>query len=505
MPNIEIKVQLSTLNFRNEAIVVTDANGKIIETWTHHDFPRTFSQLYKQYLNCNLNSTYPNKKKGVRYTVVMVISHPIFFLKNALHAKKLVLSLSKENIVLPLTFSVKDDARKFWISREAVKNGMRASTLASHLEIDLVNLTKAYKGWVWGIGITKGRDEVSRFKSHELEFIVSEPWESSTSQVLFTEEKSHVKFGVKKFNNGRIIHGKYLVKDHEFFPVDFRQFQPTRYSVSDAVVNYETKEVAFLSPISSTQKVSSAIFVGSHSNYFHFVYECLTRLIYLQQIPDAPKKIIVSADLPGTLVDLLEKFFDLQCIFAGYYQEIIVEDLWLGYTVEQPGMMKIDGRMETFKSIRNQIRKSLERDDSITPNLNIFVRRPFKSTRPLQNRSLLIAIAILNGFKVISPEKLDITQQIMVFENANRIIGEEGAALTNLLFVNENTKVLELQEPIMHSKNLFRDYSMIKPDNYFLAIGDPWKFGESGFSRDGFIINPFRVLKWIWQTKKNAL
>ena len=502
MLNAEITVRLSTITFRNQSIVITDARGKQFKSRTRHDFPRTPSQLIKQYSNCNLTKSSPHKIKAIRYALAMVVSHPIFFVKNAVHAKRLVLTLPRENISLPLSLSVDNDSRKFWISREAVRSGMRASTLASHLEIDLVNLTTSYIGWVWGIYITKGKDESSRFESHDLEFIISEPWRSSNSQILYSNKKSQISFGVKKFNQGSIIHGKFLVQGSEIFPIDFRQFQSTRYSVTDAIVSPGSNRIKLLSPISKTRNLKSAIFVGSHSNYFHFVYECLTRLIYLQQMTNSPRQIIVSSDLPSTLIELLETYFDLECILADYYEEITVDDLWLGYTSEVPGLMKVDGRVEAFKLIRSQIRNSLKQDDSLIRDLDIFVRRPFRSTRPLQNRSFLIAIAILNGFKVVSPEKLDISEQIRVFENAKRIIGEEGAALTNLLFVTENSKVLELQEPLMHSKNLFRDYSMLKPDHYSLSLGAACKFGESGFSRDGFSINPFSLMKWIWLTRE---
>lgn len=498
----EITVQLSTLYFRNQTVVITDASGNIFRSRTSHDIPHTFSQLRKQYLNCNRNSAFINSKKVIGYVLVMLLSYPIFFLKNAINAKKFTLTISQESMTLPLTLSMEHDTRKFWVSREAVKNGIRASSLASHLEIELVNLTTLYSGWVWGILLTQASVETSTFKSHELELAVLEPAKSSASQILFTDQKAKISFGVSKLQNASVVHGKFVVKCDEIYPVDFRQFQPTRYSVADVEVDLEINKIKIISPISAKRKLQSAIFVGSHSNYFHFIYECLTRLIYIQEIPNAPSQIVVSAELPETLIVLLEKYFGLECILVDYYEELIVEDLWLGFTQESPGLMKIDGRAESLKMIRNQIENSMEVEDSLDYKPNIFVRRPFKSTRPLQNRLLLILIAILNGFKIVSPEKLDITDQIRVFKNANRIIGEEGAALTNLLFIKANSKVLELQEPLMHSKNLFRDYSMLKPDSYALEIGTPCKFGESGFSRDGFIINPFRVIKWILLTKK---
>jgi hypothetical protein len=109
----------------------------------------------------------------------------------------------------------------------------------------------------------------------------------------------------------------------------------------------------------------------------------------------------------------------------------------------------------------------------------------------------------MHGFKVISPEKFGILEQVLLFRNAQLIIGEEGAALTNLLFISENVSVLELQEPVMHSKNLFRNFSDLPPAQYQVLFGVPMKIGESGFSRDGFFVNPIRFLLWIRRTRNS--
>ena len=62
-------------------------------------------------------------------------------------------------------------------------------------------------------------------------------------------------------------------------------------------------------------------------------------------------------------------------------------------------------------------------------------RRPF-------NEKECIACAKEFGFEVVYPELMSFEQQVGLFHNAECIIGGSGAAFTNLVYCNENIKVV---------------------------------------------------------------
>jgi hypothetical protein len=459
--------------------------------------------LYKQYFNCNrfvlINSF--ARVKATAYALAMLSSHPIFFLLSSFRAKKITLSISEVEINLPIEISLPNENKNFWVSREAARKGVAVESLASSLEINLTNLKDNFGGYVWDIDLQPAGDLSHFFILNNLKLNIVTPDTLPNYESLHEDVASGVNFGMVKVKNGSVIHGRFAISENNFLPLSVHQLLQTRYEVAESIIFPNKLEANLIAPIKKNISLESAIFVGTHSNYFHFIYECVTRLIYLRRVHGCPKNIIVSDELPKTLIAFLQKFFDLEVVVCPYYTQITVDELWLGTTEENLGFMKIDGRRDAFDLIRKQVYGSISGSNSTMHPRSIFVRRPFKSSRPLQNRMMLTVVAKSQGFTIVSPEKLEIVEQVLLFKNAFRIIGEEGAALTNLLFIPKSASVLELQEPVMHSKNLFRDFSDLSPAQYRVFFGIPSKFGESGFSRDGFFVSPFKVYRWIHKTR----
>ena len=74
----------------------------------------------------------------------------------------------------------------------------------------------------------------------------------------------------------------------------------------------------------------------------------------------------------------------------------------------------------------------------------IFVSRKGARLRQLKNENELISALASNGYDVLIPDSSNHPVQIETFMQAEVIIAVHGAALTNLLFCNAGTKVVEL-------------------------------------------------------------
>lgn len=77
-------------------------------------------------------------------------------------------------------------------------------------------------------------------------------------------------------------------------------------------------------------------------------------------------------------------------------------------------------------------------------NLNLFI--PRKNSRKLVNSDECYEILKNYGFIIFEPENYSFEEQVLFFNNASTIIGNHGAALTNILFMDQGT-VLELFSP----------------------------------------------------------
>ena len=77
-----------------------------------------------------------------------------------------------------------------------------------------------------------------------------------------------------------------------------------------------------------------------------------------------------------------------------------------------------------------------------------------------------------NNFKILYPDKLTLVQQIKKFNEASIIIAPHGAALSNIIFINKNCKIIELngnKDVRWHYAKIMKDLKFWK--NYYLLIG----------------------------------
>ena len=75
----------------------------------------------------------------------------------------------------------------------------------------------------------------------------------------------------------------------------------------------------------------------------------------------------------------------------------------------------------------------------------IIVSRGSSTTRRWLNENECINLLDTLNFKLIDPSKLSLSQQVEAFSNAEIILGPHGAGLTNIMFCNPGTKVIEIR------------------------------------------------------------
>jgi hypothetical protein len=90
---------------------------------------------------------------------------------------------------------------------------------------------------------------------------------------------------------------------------------------------------------------------------------------------------------------------------------------------------------------------------TLRPNRKIFISRENAKTRKLINADeLLMAI---KGWEIIKLEEMNIKDQFKTFAEATHVLATHGAGLVNLLWCNEGTKVIEIQDTKMLHKKVY--------------------------------------------------
>ena len=75
---------------------------------------------------------------------------------------------------------------------------------------------------------------------------------------------------------------------------------------------------------------------------------------------------------------------------------------------------------------------------------SIYFSRKAQKTRRLENEDSLLEVLARHGVEVLSPESLPHADQVRLMTEVRRLVGVEGAALTNMLFADKPITVLEI-------------------------------------------------------------
>lgn len=94
--------------------------------------------------------------------------------------------------------------------------------------------------------------------------------------------------------------------------------------------------------------------------------------------------------------------------------------------------------------MKNIARKRADIDSDKTYSKRIFISREDTETRQITNREEVIDCLQNFGFEKVVCSELSVREQINTFKNSNYIVGPHGAGLTNTLFAESGTQLIEL-------------------------------------------------------------
>lgn len=94
-----------------------------------------------------------------------------------------------------------------------------------------------------------------------------------------------------------------------------------------------------------------------------------------------------------------------------------------------------------------RLRKVFLKDQKYVQTRRLYVSRKCTDKRYFDNEEKVAAFLKGYGFERVYMEEYSVKEQAILFAEAEVIVGQHGAALTNFIFCAPNTKVLELMHP----------------------------------------------------------
>lgn len=174
-------------------------------------------------------------------------------------------------------------------------------------------------------------------------------------------------------------------------------------------------------------------------NYGHYLLD-MVPLIHLGVRMRAPM-------LTWTLRPWQRTLFDRLDVPAGLIEEIQPRPVLVEHAIVSNRMSGVSSQnahpqhREAFAAILANVRKALP---SYPSPRRVIICRSLANSRNILNRAEMIAALEPLGFVAIQPEKLSFDQQALTFAQADTIVTEFGAAMSNVMFCRPGTQVVEI-------------------------------------------------------------
>lgn len=222
------------------------------------------------------------------------------------------------------------------------------------------------------------------------------------------------------------------------------------------------------------ETIDEGFFLGGNGcwNWYHYLIEILPKVLLIERINC--KTLLVSDDISNyptmkealqTLID--EKHYTIKLLNRN--KTFKVKKLFFINEINKIEFNKIDSNIKSLdksyfrKNYLYNLRNNLLTkyiDEKKTGEKKIFLWRE-NTHRIAQNQNEVLQYLEKKGFKKIDSAKLNLRQQIQIFNSADIIIGTTGAAWANLIFCKQNAKAIVFSPFFFNDFNAFSNLAKI--------------------------------------------
>ena len=205
-------------------------------------------------------------------------------------------------------------------------------------------------------------------------------------------------------------------------------------------------------------RVSASAIEQSYSDYlilpsngfYHWLIEDLPPFLYALRNSHGPTKVLYCNDAPSYVLDIIREL-PIQAIATP--RGVRVNKIRFVTRGPDTGWPL----KEDVSELRNFFAASLQ---SVSSAKKIYISR-LRSTRSPKFEKGLVEILEREGWKILHLEDMSVKEQIIEFSSASIVCGVHGAGLSGIVWMDSNTKVIELSPRGRHVPCFSRLSSML--------------------------------------------
>ena len=241
------------------------------------------------------------------------------------------------------------------------------------------------------------------------------------------------------------------------------------------------KDTAYYADVVDEETIAQGIYLinPANYNYYHFIYETLSRLIvadYDSSLKKWPILVDECVQKYSSIMHLLDRLrVSHEIIWIKKNKKYLIRELaypeipnWMPSNILF-NAISIEKDYMISKKFLYALSERLNFETHDSPRKNIYVSRKNLSTSRLNNEKDVEQIFSDAGFEIIHPETMSLEEQAVTFHNAEYVAGVSGGALSNIIFCHPGTTLIcifpeefhfYLYSTIAHNlglKNIFLD------------------------------------------------
>lgn len=210
--------------------------------------------------------------------------------------------------------------------------------------------------------------------------------------------------------------------------------------------------------------IQSAIWIIDENayGYFHWLTDCLCRLVAINL--QLKNEVVILPNHLKNIKFIAESlhYFNVKAEYYDVTLPVKFENLLL------PSHTAPSGNYNPI--LINKLRQQFIGLNSIQASKNIYISRQKAEKRKIINEDAVISLLKEYHFEIHFFENYSFSEQINLMKATKCLVGLHGAGLTNMLFMSENTCVLELRNAEDNHNNCYFSLASDLNLNYYYQL-----------------------------------
>ena len=178
--------------------------------------------------------------------------------------------------------------------------------------------------------------------------------------------------------------------------------------------------------------------------YFHWLTECLPRLMVAVELDAFPPVVLLPGSFDNPFVtETLEAFPEFTADYVGRWEVVSIQRALVPNRVAPTSYY----RPELVRRVAERLASHLRAHEPAGKGPErVYISRGRDARRRIANETEVTRLLAARGFVTVYPGELSVRQQMWYARGARYLVGMHGGGLTNMMFMEPGSSVLELRQ-----------------------------------------------------------